>query len=310
MKLTTRIRDASAAALRALPAFPGKCRLGDQLYRLLTDTRNKAECLRELRMWDGSRLLVDVRSRTERWSYWTGEYERELLERMLGILQPGTVALDVGANVGFYSIPLGRALQRLKGQLVAFEPVPENHQRLVEAVRLNHLEDTVKCAAMALGDHNGTVEMAREIEDEASSGNAVVITDGISSAPEGITRAQLRTLDRVAGDLALDRCDLIKVDIEGSELRFLRGAMEFLARCHPIIFGEFSASWMKVYGDSFTMVHALLSPLGYQVFRPRGEGCFEWVREPDDTLQDVLLVPARVNGDLRKALGIASTGLP
>jgi hypothetical protein len=74
-------------------------------------------------------------------------------------------------------------------------------------------------------------------------------------------------LDDVCREGILERCTAVKIDIEGYELYFLQGAMEFFARCRPAIIGEFHPDWLKRFGYTMKEVYALLKPLGYRVYQ-------------------------------------------
>ena len=75
-------RNALGAVSRALPSFRGKSHLGDRIGCFLTNTDSEEDCIVKIRMWDGSLMTIDLRSRTERWAYWTGEYDRNVISRL------------------------------------------------------------------------------------------------------------------------------------------------------------------------------------------------------------------------------------
>src|SRR4051794_32856271 len=103
-------RNFAATLLRSLPHFRGKGRIGGFIQRLTTDPSQMADCLATFRMKNGALMRVDLRSYTERSSFWTGRYDNDIIARIGGCLRLGSVAFDVGANIGFYSIPLGKRL--------------------------------------------------------------------------------------------------------------------------------------------------------------------------------------------------------
>jgi FkbM family methyltransferase len=284
--------------------------------RLLTDVEDAGACLVQIRMRDGALMPLDVRSRTERWSYWTGEYDRRRIDALARCLDVGSVVLDVGANVGFYSIALGRRLASLGGKLHAFEPVPNNFARLQGAVALNDLAKVIVPHNVALGDASGRMMMHREEGGNASTGNAILLPSNTSDDDlVANTVVDVVRLDDFARDAAIGACRLIKLDIEGAELLFLRGGAGFIAEHRPIILGEFSVEWSGRFGRSFTEVADLVEPWGYRFFEdvsarrhPLAQiehSHFEEVLHPRADLEDVLLVPDDAPAAILRGLGLA-----
>ena len=259
------VRDAAAAAVRGLPPFRGKGRLGDLLHACLVDD-DPTSCVTSFTMRDGSLITVDLRSRMESRAFWTGEYGRDspLIRRLARCLLPGSVVLDVGANIGFYSIPLGRRLKQIGGTLYAFEPVESNYRRLSALVRANGLDTTVKSFKVALGDREGLVSLALESGDGAVTGNAVMSGASVPGRPSVVS--PITTLDAFGEAEHIERCDLAKVDIEGSEFAFLKGGERFLRAHRPLILVELHKYWMDHFGWSIGDLEALASEWRYSLY--------------------------------------------
>jgi FkbM family methyltransferase len=257
---------------RGLPSFRGKSRFCRTLAAKVLSGRRSAWVPVELA--DGTRLLLDPRGRTESGAFYHGILDEDDLEFFRRCVGPESVALDVGANIGLVSIPLGRRLRSLGGRLWSIEPVASNAARLRANIELNGLSTTVMAIECALGESEGHMEIGRENTGGAETGNAVLrpgATDFGASLEWSTTR--VRRLDDVTRECALTRLDLIKIDVEGAELSVLRGGMETISRFRPIIYGEFSAPGMPRFGTSFADVGTLLSPLQYvaMAFRKRLE---------------------------------------
>lgn len=298
------LRDGLSSAFRALPGFRGKSRAGVAIGRLLTDIHDDDDCLATVRMRDGSLMRLDVRSRTEAWAYWTGEYDAAIISRLRTCLTPGSVVLDVGANVGFYSIALGNALKNLGGRLFAFEPVPSNMRRIEEAVRLNDLDHTVRAFNVALGDEEGSIDMFMEDDNGAITGNAIMVTASVAGEIVQNVSARVTRLDTFAAEQHIDSCRLIKIDIEGAEVMFLRGALGFVTAHRPIIYGEFNSYWIKRFGCSFLDVVEILQPLHYRYFKQTAAGAFVETMHPAEGDEDLLLAPDTVDDETLRRLGV------
>jgi len=137
-------------------------------------------------------------------------YESSLLSRLL---PPGGCLLDVGANLGYYSA-LGAQLVGAAGRVVAAEPDPDNFA-LLQANTAALAPVAAHC--LALG---------------ATSGRAHLSANAANKGDLFVTRADgAGTVGLLAGDvLALDRVDLVKIDVQGAEAAVLRGLRDTLAR--------------------------------------------------------------------------------
>ncbi len=81
---------------------------------------------------------------------------------LLHFLRPEDLFADVGANVGSYTI---LACSAIGARGIAFEPIPGTYRRLVENIRLNHVEDRVRCMNLGVGAREGGIAFASNITD-------------------------------------------------------------------------------------------------------------------------------------------------
>jgi FkbM family methyltransferase len=214
---------------------------------------------------DGTRLLLDPRGRTESGAFYHGILDEDDLDFFRCCVATGSVALDIGANIGLVSIPLGRCLRKLGGRLYCVEPVANNFARLTANVRMNDLSPITTLLQCALGDADGQMQIGRETGGGAETGNAM-LKPGDADLGRSLewTSTRVRRLDDVAAEWNLPRLDFIKIDVEGAEVGVLRGGLETIRRFRPIIYGEFSAGLMPQFNSSFADVGPLLAPLGYR----------------------------------------------
>lgn len=158
------------------------------------------------------------------------------------LVRPGDVVYDVGANLGLYARYLVATLGA--GQVVSFEPVPENRALLASNLRLGKIEDRVTVLPMALADEDGEAEF--QLDDmQSASGTLSKVTDGEASVGRqnlGLapltTRVPVRRLDTVIAEAGLRPPAVIKVDVEGAEGLFLRGAANLLREHRPHLLVE------------------------------------------------------------------------
>lgn len=272
--------------------------------KLLMSANDEEGNIVTAKMKDRSLMRLDARSRTETWAYWTGVYDTAIMTKLASLFEDDYVVFDVGANVGFYSIALGRKLRSKQGKLYAFEPVPNNYKRILESVELNKLQKVVHAYNIALGEEEGTIEMSMEGTNNASSGNAVINRGEDAGAESQSVSAKITTLDSFAQEHNLTACHLIKIDIEGAEVMFLKGGVNFIAAHRPIIYGEFNRYWIKQFGHSFEDVVEIMKPLDYRFFKQINPRQFVEVTNPKAGTEDVILAPKETPDSTLKKLGV------
>lgn len=263
--LSGTVRGAAAKVFRHLPAaFKGRGRL----VRLM-DARLKSAGrgpIVEARMKLGYRMVVDLRSGTEFLSYYTGDYDADRIRSMTRLFQPGWTVLDVGANVGFWTVPLARRLKALGGRVFSFEPVPSNFARLQTNVALNGLGDVVTTARLGLADHKGSVRVTlrEDFANGAETGNAAIVFEREHDAAFDTAMIEIDTFDAAAPRLGVGCVDFIKVDIEGHEDLFFEGAAESVRRHRPIILSEVNQACLEKRDiDVPAKVEAMFRPLDF-----------------------------------------------
>lgn len=145
-------------------------------------------------------------------------------------LKAGDVFLDIGANIGWYTV-LASTIVGERGFIFAFEPRPETAARLRQTIEDNPLKDRIVLHQCGLSDAQGVAYIKNKIDDDNPGGSAVS-----SRATWGIDSAQiaLRTLN----SFNFERIDVVKMDVEGSEMNVMRGAKQLFARLRPVVLTE------------------------------------------------------------------------
>ena len=194
----------------------------------------------------------------------SGSYEPENTRIFESLLQPGATVVDVGAHAGYYTL-LSAGLVAPGGDVHAFEPNPRNVEFLRRHVRINRLS-SLRIEAAAVADVDG---MSR-FRFGTGSGTGRLGEDGTIEVPTV-------TLDSYCDRHQLEPT-LIKIDVEGAELRVLRGAVQTLEHSRPIV--VLSTHGPEVHRECL----AFLRQRGYSI-EAIGDG------EVDET-DEVLCLPA------------------
>jgi len=135
---------------------------------------------------------------------------------------PGATVLDVGANVGQYSMLFGQWVGEA-GAVFAFEPAPANFEGLVQHIAMNRLESIVTPVKCAVGAQVTTAPLVIA----GTGGESRLATDQDTEA--ATVSVPVTTIDTFCGERRLTP-GLIKVDVEGFELAVLRGARDTIRR--------------------------------------------------------------------------------
>ena len=160
-----------------------------------------------------------------------GEYSEEEVDLFKGILKPGNIAIDLGANMGALTIPLAKIVGP-KGMVFAYEPQRIPYYTLCANVAINNLEN-VYCFQNAVGNRDGRVEIPELNFNKDQNFGELQLGKHYSGAKSSCSVRMIR-LDT----LNLPRLDLIKMDIEGMEPEALLGAKELINKHRPYLYME------------------------------------------------------------------------
>jgi len=184
--------------------------------------------------------------------YRTGQWEDYLLSIsrvfLQGLNKP--LVLDIGANLGAYSIPLAKGLRDVGGSVMAFEPQRIVYYQLCGNVVLNRLDNFI-AINKAVGDYDGDIEMP-EINYEHNSNIGAFSLDKTFRENLNIERFMgndktLVPIIKLNSLKLLNSPALIKIDVEGFELNVLQGGESFLENHNypPILFEAWDLEWFK-----------------------------------------------------------------
>jgi FkbM family methyltransferase len=153
------------------------------------------------------------------------EEERGIYDYDGSLLKAGDIILDAGANIGLYT---RHALMHGASKVVAIEPAPEN----LECLRRNLRDEiaTGKVIIYPKGVWNKEDILEMNLEPDNPMGDSFVSQ---SSSKTTKMKLSVTTIDKLVEELHLERVDVIKMDIEGSERQALEGAANSIRRFRP-----------------------------------------------------------------------------
>jgi FkbM family methyltransferase len=183
---------------------------------------------------------------------------------LIGALaEPGSLVVDVGANIGFFTLPLSRAVGPA-GKVLAFEPDPDNLDMLGRALTRAGCAN-VDVVAAALGDKDGTV--AFYLNADHPTDHRIYPAEGHQPGPA----VALRSLDAYLAENPSGRAlSLVKIDVQGAELLVLRGMRKTLAaQPKARLIMEFCPEMLAACGTPPEELIAFLKELGFSAYSPR-----------------------------------------
>ena len=193
--------------------------------------------------------------RTYLWKLYLSDHEQV---RFLGkLVKPNDVCIDIGANLGYFAIPLSHWVGS-EGKVLAVEPVQlfrEVLRRNVDRMGLGNIE----VLPYALGDVDGqTVYLGTpEVAGVVRHGRTEILDGRMTDEVAFRHKAEMRRPDTLFGHL--DRLNYIKCDVEGYELHIVPHLLEIMSRFKPILEIEVAELTHK------KAIIGWVQPLGYQV---------------------------------------------
>lgn len=198
-----------------------------------------------------SRLVVEKR------------YEDREAGLCLRYLNPERDVIDVGANVGFYTVLCAKNTTR--GRVLAVEPTPEALGRLRRNIRLNRVADQVEIYAGVISDREGEAEIRILKGREEYSSIGAMAHPSIGGGDWVTEKVASTTLDALVERRSLDP-GFIKLDVEGAEHLALAGAKRVLEANRPILLSEVDDFLLRKNGSSAAEIIRLIAGYEYNVF--------------------------------------------
>ncbi|WP_034161005.1 FkbM family methyltransferase [Sphingomonas sp. ERG5] len=197
-----------------------------------------------------------------------GEYEAELSNRIAALAKGGGLFVDIGANMGYFSLLWAAA--RADNRVIAFEASPNVFKRLAGNVAANGMGDRIDAHAKAALDQTGEITFAVGPDEQTGWGGLAV------EGSKGLTVPAVR-LDDIVGDR---RVAVMKIDVEGADSLVLRGCERLLReKLIDCIFYESNRARMTELGVNNDDAEQFLASVGYGAV-PINHNRSEWIATP------------------------------
>ena len=203
----------------------------------------------------GWRMALDLQREKD---YWLGTYEPELQGAIRDFVRSGMVAYDIGANIGYISLSLAKAVGH-EGKVIAFEALVPNYVRLAKNITLNAMEARINVHALAVADTTGT---KRFIGGPSWGTGKLEGSAGRASMPvSDYLDIECVSLDDFVFKDGNIKPDVVKMDIEGGEVLALPGMRRLLRDHCPFLLIEIHGPqaaevvWKELTGSGYTIQH-------------------------------------------------------
>lgn len=196
-----------------------------------------------------------------------GFFQKTVFDTLVPFVSPGSLVLDIGANVGAYAIPLARAFPDI--ELHAFEPNPPVIARFQENIALNRMGgSSLKLMPMALSETPGRMTLHAVANMEDNYGLSSLREDSLGAVAQVATEVAVETLDGLYLESARP-LSVIKMDVQGHELQVLRGGRRVLEKFRPALVFEHEDSLFPDAAEAAAIkaaTSAFLDELGYRSY--------------------------------------------
>ena len=197
--------------------------------------------------------------------YLTGTYERPTSNIIARLIRPGDIALDVGANTGYFSMLIG-TLAGPDGHVYAFEPIPDVASDMQRNITLNNLNNITLTPVVVCNENSEQVIYEGPPDHR-----------GVSSMRNLQNASQAHEVKGVRLDdypLELEHLRLVKIDVEGAEQVALEGMPLIIEKHRPYIVIEFTDAFLRNFGHSSQTLTDWLVERDYHLYQITNDGLY------------------------------------
>lgn len=187
-----------------------------------------------------------------------GTFEKAELEFATQYLRPGNTVMDIGSNIGLFTVAMGRSIGH-DGEVIAFDPVPANIARLKSNLTNNGIS-TEAVYELALGAVNDKVSL--KMSDDTAYASLHKVEYGLENGK--VIQVDMKKLDDIWHDRGKPMVSFVKMDVEGAELDVINGGEELIAQCRPTMLIEANTP------RQLAQLKKALLPFGYRHIHPDG----------------------------------------
>jgi len=234
------------------------------------------------------RLLVNVEEWIQQHIFFFGIYDNPGINFLKRTLKTDDVFIDIGANIGTYSISASGCVDKKKGGIVySFEPVSIVYERFIENIELNKI-DNILPYKLGIIDENKTIKLYLSTNENLGM-SSIFHHDTESGEVETVKAVRL---DDFIFENNIRKVNLIKIDIEGAEIFALKGMVNTLKNFKPVLLVEISENVLEGNIVSGEDVFNFMRNYGYYPYFIKDTGeVFPFDSETEEFRTNYVFIP-------------------
>jgi FkbM family methyltransferase len=241
-----------------------KLKIARLLYRLIHLLRrasgkknDQVTCNRSGILWN-----LDLQEGIDLAIYLFGRFETKTAAALSQLVKPGSVVIDIGANIGAHALPLAHQVGE-NGKVYAIEPTDWAYEKMIRNLELNpELKKSLIPIKAFFSDLSGTLPGQTHSSWRLNDAQKHPIHGG---QLQHSGNAHYTSLDQWVQEQGVKKIDLIKLDVDGYEVKVLKGGIQTLLEFKPKMILELTLYNLDEYGDSLKELLELLKNCNYQL---------------------------------------------
>jgi FkbM family methyltransferase len=232
---------------------------------------------------NGLMMQVKPSEHIQQQLFWYGYYDKDAAITWEAFINSGAVVLDIGANIGYYSI---LAVPKA-GSVYSFEPSKASITAFEKNIELNKITN-ISIQPYALSDRAEASSLYLSSQ-ENSGMTGLRKPHNFSGSTEQV---KVITLDDWMTGKKLNAIDIIKIDVEGAEVNVLKGAVTVLRQYQPVIFIEVINELLSRFEHTAAELFEFLYQFGYTAFEITAPRQLKQLQQPGEAYNIVFLPKA------------------
>jgi FkbM family methyltransferase len=218
--------------------------------------------------------------------FFYGCHEPEISGLIKRVVKTGHVAFDVGANIGCFSLIMGRSAGET-GRIIAVEPNPRVYARLSENIRLNRMKN-IEPLQCGLSDAVGEFTLYIPPDNFPNQG-----ISSLYPHPELTIKipVDIQTVDSIMEARKYDRLDFVKIDAQGNDYKVLLGGAESIRKYKPYVVFEYDVNEWGTSNVDFALCEGFFHKQEYTLYVLDRRGIMRSVRYGVPKCANILAVP-------------------
>ena len=207
----------------------------------------------------GITYKLSLKDHVMREVYINGVYEKNTIRQLRKLISPSMTFFDIGANIGTYSLTMAKFLPQ--GKVYSFEPNPRTRKFFQQNITLNGFKN-IEVIPVGLSDKEEVATLYTPSLTQAS------LNKHQSSAEQ--ETIQLTTLDRFCDERKIEQIDILKIDVEGHEVKCLMGALNVIKRSKKLIMILEIDDNCLAAGHTKQSLFDMVINMGFRAYLPKG----------------------------------------